>query len=640
MHGLIYSYLNKFVEEIAGEGAWSLLLGKAGIEGFQYSPMKGNDDEPIQKLVMAASEHLNMNPQEVLQAFGRFLGPQLIKLYRNRIHPDWKTFELLLAAEKTMHETVRRELKTSQPPVLDAMRSNANEMHLIYNSERKLCFLAEGLLSGISTHYEEEISFAQSHCVHRGDPFCVFEIKKGTSSILPVPSEKASVTSQEKTSSPWSDALWTDLVDESAPTRYRSNAPKSPGATATLDEDPSLGDLTVSGETDLESQYFFLSPTENKNELGAIGSYRIKRLLGEGAMGMVFAAVDTRLKRAVALKVMRPQYSHDKDVRARFERESRTVASLTNRHIVTVYDVGQSNNVPYLVMERLYGKPLSRLRYNAKKFDFDTALNQAYQMATGLQAAHEQGLIHRDIKPGNIWVEKENGNIKLLDFGLAKSSGSDVELTSAGTLMGTPAFMSPEQSEGGIVDYRTDMFSLGAVYYWMLTGKSPFGRKTIIGTLSALANDPVPDARDANPNVPQEFAELVKRLLQKNVDERLITAKDIMASIDSIRKERLQPLIDRQSRFPDQNPNPVFRVTFKNRLIYANPASKPLLKQWNIEEGDLIPEPCSSVLLNAADSKPFVFESGEQVCRINVVRQEQEGFLSIYGFFIDDLLSN
>ena len=231
-----------------------------------------------------------------------------------------------------------------------------------------------------------------------------------------------------------------------------------------------------------------------------------------------------------------------------------------------------------------------------------------------------------------MWVEQKTAVIKLLDFGLAKSSETDVEITSEGALMGTPSFMSPEQSDGEVIDYRSDMFSLGAVFHWMLTGRSPFGRKSVMKTLSALANEPVPNSKDVNPEVPDALASLVMNLLEKDPDQRLITAKQVIEEIDRITKVLFQPILDKQSRFPDQNPNPVFRASLSNRLLYANPACKKLLDRWQIEEGDHIPEPCASAIFGAKDSEPFVFQADAATCRINVVRSEEDGYVSVYGF--------
>src|SRR5260370_20969645 len=203
---------------------------------------------------------------------------------------------------------------------------------------------------------------------------------------------------------------------------------------------------------DTETKDFpFLEPARDGDELGWIGKYRVAKLLGKGGMAMVFWAEDTSLQRPVALKVMRPEQAQANLAPQRFRREARVMASLRNDHIVTVFEVWQEGSYPFLAMELLRGAPLdSWLRINRPTPT--EILQLALQIARGLAAAHQAGMIHRDIKPSNIWVEEPVRRIKILDFGLARLFQESEHLTATTAVVGTPAYMAPEQADGQKVD--------------------------------------------------------------------------------------------------------------------------------------------------------------------------------------------
>jgi serine/threonine protein kinase len=235
--------------------------------------------------------------------------------------------------------------------------------------------------------------------------------------------------------------------------------------------------------------------------LAQLGPYKIDGKLGEGGMGEVFRATDTRLHRTVALKILPRDKVADAERKKRFLQEARAASALNHPNIVTVYDIASDAGVDYLVMEFVPGKSLDK-RITQKGLPLTEALNYAQQIASGLAAAHAAGIVHRDMKPGNVMVTSE-AQVKILDFGLAKlmerapSAEGEIQteeaaLTEAGTVMGTVAYMSPEQASAKPVDNRTDIFSLGVMLHEMLAGARPFRGKSHVETMHAIINDPAP----------------------------------------------------------------------------------------------------------------------------------------------------
>ncbi|HWY88521.1 MAG TPA: transporter substrate-binding protein [Gemmataceae bacterium] len=268
-----------------------------------------------------------------------------------------------------------------------------------------------------------------------------------------------------------------------------------------------------------------------------LAHYRVLRLLGQGGMGKVYQAEDVKLKRIVALKVMLPDMSALLSCRERFLREARTMAAVRNDHVVTIYEVGQADEVPYLAMEFLDGQTLESWMKACEHPRLGDILRIGREIATGLAAAQASGLIHRDIKPANLWLEAPTGRVKILDFGLARPMNNS-GLTEVGDLLGTPSYMSPEQARGEQVDGRSDLFSLGIVLYQLCTRKLPFRGKTITAVLTALATDQPAAIRDLNPNVPPALASLVMQLLEKDPARRPQSAAIV---IDGLRGIEGQP---------------------------------------------------------------------------------------------------
>jgi predicted Ser/Thr protein kinase len=286
-----------------------------------------------------------------------------------------------------------------------------------------------------------------------------------------------------------------------------------------------------------EETYSFLAPAQEPGELGRLGGYRVLEVLGQGGMGMVFRAQDVQLQRSVALKVMKPSMAATPRARQRFLREAQAMAALKSDHVVTVYQVGEEGSVPFLAMEFLQGETLDQWLRRDEKPSIAQVLRLACEVTQGLAAAHEQGLIHRDVKPPNIWLETPTGRAKLLDFGVARAAGEDVQLTQSGALVGTPSYMAPEQARGDQLDSRADLFALGVVLYRLCTGRLPFQGKTTMGILTSLALDKPQPVAELSPQTPPAFAALIMDLLAKDPTQRPESAQAVLARLTTIQSQ-------------------------------------------------------------------------------------------------------
>ena len=246
-----------------------------------------------------------------------------------------------------------------------------------------------------------------------------------------------------------------------------SNQWESENSKLLTDRIESLIERQAIGREDLER---ILDPPRVPDELGRIGKYRVMEFIAAGGMGLVFKAEDTDLNRPVCIKVMHPALAMKPDAKIRFERESRAAARLRSERIVTLLDVGTQRELPYFVMQLLDGESLRSRLARLGKLPAESAIHYVRQIAEGLRHAHAMGIVHRDIKPDNIWITLED-DVKLLDFGLARALDESANLTTSGGLLGTPHYMSPEQIQGQPLDGRSDLFSVGIVLYEMLTGE-------------------------------------------------------------------------------------------------------------------------------------------------------------------------
>jgi serine/threonine protein kinase len=308
--------------------------------------------------------------------------------------------------------------------------------------------------------------------------------------------------------------------------------------------DPRLGSLMVSASGHLDATFSESqgAPLEfglpaAPGEAGTLGPYRVVRELGRGGMGAVFLAVDTRLDRQLALKVMLPEFAANAEARERFLREARAAAKIGHDNVVTVFEADERDGIPYITMQLLQGYPLDAFIQKKGTPSLRNVLRITREAALGLAAAHKLGVVHRDVKPANLWLEAPHGRVKLLDFGLARPDGLDSELTKTGVLIGTPAFMSPEQALGERVDQRTDLFSLGAVLYWLCTGQLPFPGLNVVAVLKALATEEPKPVLALNPKLPGPLAELIHQLLARAPERRPQTATEVANRLHEIMEQ-------------------------------------------------------------------------------------------------------
>ncbi|MGE5815972.1 MAG: protein kinase domain-containing protein, partial [Acidobacteriota bacterium] len=267
-----------------------------------------------------------------------------------------------------------------------------------------------------------------------------------------------------------------------------------------------------------------------------LGPYEILSKVGEGGMGEVYRAHDTRLRRFVAIKVLRAEFATHPDRLARFEREARATAALNHPNILAIYDIALAGDMPYLVTEWLEGETL-RSAAAGTHLPVTRAVGYCVQVARALGVAHDRGILNRDLKPENLFLTRD-GRVKILDFGLAKLIEADasaaVDTTEAGRVLGTAAYMSPEQARGDAVDQRTDIFALGAVLYELISGRRAFQGDTQADVLSAIIKDDPPSPGDLGIQTPPALDRIVRRCLEKDRDARFRTAHDLAFALDSL----------------------------------------------------------------------------------------------------------
>lgn len=277
-----------------------------------------------------------------------------------------------------------------------------------------------------------------------------------------------------------------------------------------------------------------------------IGEYQILEPIGSGGMGTVYKAIHQRMKRIVALKVIRSDLNQDPDRLKRFEREVQTAARLSHPNVVTAYDAGEAQGIHYLICEYIDGESLSQLVRESGALDFSDALNCILQVAQGLAYAHGRGVIHRDIKPANILVD-DQGDVKILDMGLARlqqsaeetlADGSQTQLTSSQFFMGTIDYMAPEQARNTrLADHRSDIYSLGCTFYFLLTAKPVYDGETTVERILAHREQPIPRLSDLSPSIPSEVDRIFETMMAKDPDDRYGAVTDLIKNLEQLHSE-------------------------------------------------------------------------------------------------------
>lgn len=284
-----------------------------------------------------------------------------------------------------------------------------------------------------------------------------------------------------------------------------------------------------------------------------LGHYLLLEVLGEGGMGIVVRARDTKLEREVAIKLLAPELARNADARQRFLREAKVAASVRHDNVVTIHAVEEVDGVTLLVMELIQGESLAARLRRGGALPADEVARLGEQIANGLEAAHRRGLVHRDIKPANVLLETVHGGpvrAKITDFGLARVA-ADASITHSGLIAGTPHFMSPEQTQNLPIDHRTDLFSLGSLLYSLSTGRAAFAAESILTVLRRVAEDSPKPIRELNPATPTWLVQIIERLMAKHPDDRFRSATEVAEALRNGRSGQLpESTVDSQTESP------------------------------------------------------------------------------------------
>jgi len=286
----------------------------------------------------------------------------------------------------------------------------------------------------------------------------------------------------------------------------------------------------------------YLGPTDDPQMLGRFGGYEIAGIIGCGGMGIVLKGLDVPLNRYVAIKVLAPHLATSAAARLRFAREARAAAAVVHEHVIAIHAVSEASGLPFLVMPYVRGQSLQKRLDRVGRLSPTEILRIARQVALGLSAAHAQGLVHRDITLANILLEDGVERLTITDFGLARAA-DDASLTRSGVIAGTPQFMSPEQARGDIVDYRSDLFSLGSVLYTLCTGHFPFRAETSYGVLRRISEDKPRSIREINPEIPDWLCVLIERLHEKDPGRRFQSAEEVAVLCEQCLASLQQPSV-------------------------------------------------------------------------------------------------
>lgn len=496
MHGLIFFFLQKFIATPSPGGAALPSDSRAEPTSRpptttgRYLPSGVYPDEAAVSMLAAIADATGESVADVVERFGEFLAPHLLKVAGTAVDPRWTLLDLIEQTEGIIHSLVRAKNPGAKPPVLETIRHDPHELHLVYTSARRLCRLAQGLIRGMARHYGEAVEIEETSCILRGDPFCTFVVR----------------TSAEDTGEHGGREAETVMLER--------------GGLGHGESDNVV--IRVAEEQPLAPQ--------------TIGGHRIVRLLGSGGMGRVWLAHDDRLDRDVAIKVMLPSKAIEPTSRERFLRESRAVARIDHPHVVTIHHVGEEGGLPYLVMPFLEGRSLADHLRHEGRLPIAEALRIAQEIAAGLGAAHGHNLVHRDIKTDNVILVGPARRVRIIDFGLVReASAPSHSLTLDGLVVGTPSYMAPERAIDGEVDGRADLFGLGVILYEMLTGRLPYAGRSFVAVLAAIARGTPTAIADVAPEVPPAVADLVMRLIAHDPADRPANADVVATSLEALR---------------------------------------------------------------------------------------------------------
>src|SRR5262245_31921434 len=292
------------------------------------------------------------------------------------------------------------------------------------------------------------------------------------------------------------------------------------------EESPTVRCDSTSTDGDSPIALDFLTPSDDPAFLGRLGRYLVQEEIGRGTSGIVLKAMDERLGRIVALKVLSPRLATNEHARRRFVREARAAAAIRDDHVIGIHHVEEVDGLPFLVMEYIVGRSLQERMDADGPLPLADILRIGSQIARGLAAAHAQGLVHRDIKPANILLENGVERLKITDFGLAHAV-DDVRATQPGVVIGTPQYMPSQQARGERVDTKSDLFSLGCVLYAMCAGRPPFRADTTMAIIRRVCDDTPRPLAEINSDIPGWLIDVIDRLIAKDPEKRFQSAAEV-----------------------------------------------------------------------------------------------------------------
>jgi tRNA A-37 threonylcarbamoyl transferase component Bud32 len=501
VHGLIFFFIHKFADEAAkGSASWDVLRSSVATSTSKYLPSGVYPDADAVHLLQSIAQSAGRPLPKILEQFGEFLAPHLVKVAGTHIDPSWRTLDLIEHTESIIHAMIRSANPGAAPPVLETVRQSPNELHLVYSSARRLCPLAIGLMRGMAKYYGEEIAIEEPSCMLRGDPFCSFVVQSHG---------------------------------------HETDAPRSAVSDTIqfLKPDDSVAQTLAGPPLPLEPDPRVIAQDESMP--ATIGGYTILKVIGQGGMGRVYLARDERLNRDVAIKVLHATRAGDRAARLRFLREGRAAAAVEHPHVMTIHQVGEENDLPFIVMQRLEGRTLTQYHESVGRLSLPEVLRIGREAAEGLAAAHRLGLVHRDIKPDNIFLAGPTRQVKIIDFGLARDAAEDgAKLTVDGAVVGTPAYMSPERISEQEIDARGDVFGLGVILYELLSNRLPFEGKSLVSVLTSISRGMPPRLHDIAPDMPDAVCNLVMRMIAHDKNSRPKSAADVADELAALERSR------------------------------------------------------------------------------------------------------